>query len=89
MLSIIRWRIAIYFYKIFQKTSTFYSMICTCMYLYQVSNVSFSEKCDKNNMKMQKQNLSELQEQRSSPHSQQISTKRYEIKVSQCNNFQH
>lgn len=38
---------------------------------------------------MQKQNLSELQEQRSSLHSQQISTKRYEIKVSQCNNFQH
>ena len=40
-------------------------------------------------MKIQKQNLSELREQRSSLQSRQISTKRYEIKVSKCNKFQH
>lgn len=63
-------------------------MIRIRMYVYQVRKISFSEKCDKNKRKIKEQNLSDFQEQQSSLNSRPISTKRFEIEYSKCNNFQ-
>ena len=63
-------------------------MIRIRTYVYQVRKISFSEKCDKNKRKIKEQNLSDFQEQQSSLNSRPISTKRFEIKYSKCNNFQ-